>query len=75
MRNGLLILFLIFLSPCLMADEHENEAPSFKVKGVVVDEKGEPLAGASVWVKGTVVGAGTGVHGKTDVEGEMCVKS
>lgn len=76
MRNGLLILFLIFLSPCLMADEHENEAPSFKVKGVVVDEKGEPLAGASVWVKGTVVGAGTNAKGEFTVKltsREKCV--
>lgn len=64
MRNGLLILFLLFLSPCLMADENTKEVPAFKVRGVVVDENGEALAGASVWVKGTVVGAGTNAKGE-----------
>lgn len=65
MKNGLLLLFLMFWSlPCLFADENANEAPSVEVKGVVTDEKGEPLAGASVWVKGTVVGAGTNAKGE-----------
>ena len=53
MRHDLLILFFILLSSALMADEHSNEAPSFKVQGIVTDEKGEGLPGASVWVKGT----------------------
>ncbi len=64
MKNGLLLLFLMFWVPCLFADENTNEAPSVEVKGVVTDEKGEPLAGASVWVKGTVVGAGTNAKGE-----------
>ena len=64
MRHDLLILFFILLSSALMADEHSNEAPSFKVQGIVTDEKGEGLPGASVWVKGTVVGAGTNAKGE-----------
>ena len=63
MRHDLLILFFILLSSALMADEHSNEAPSFKVQGIVTDEKGEGLPGASVWVKGTVGGAGTNAKG------------
>ena len=35
MRHDLLILFFILLSSALMADEHSNEAPSFKVQGIV----------------------------------------
>ena len=56
---------LCWLPLSLLADEKEvvNEAPQFEVKGVVVDENGGPLPGASVWVKGTVVGAGTDVNG------------
>lgn len=34
------------------------------VKGVVLDEAGAPLPGASVWVKGTTVGAGTNAKGE-----------
>lgn len=45
MRHDLLILFFILLSSALMADEHSNEAPSFKVQGIVTDEKGEGLPG------------------------------
>ena len=66
MRNLFVIIFLlVFLSP-VRAEEEEttNEVPRYEVKGVVVDEKGEPLPGASVWVKGTVMGAGTDVDGK-----------
>ena len=35
MRRDLLILFFILLSSALMADERTNEAPSFKVQGIV----------------------------------------
>ena len=59
-----------------MADEQGNEAPVFEVKGRVVDEDGLALPGASVWVKGTVVGAGTDVDGNFTVKlnsRERCV--
>jgi hypothetical protein len=39
------------------------EQPSKKLQGKVVDEKGEPLIGASVRVKGTNVGAVTDTNG------------
>lgn len=48
----------MFLASYVRADENTREAPSVELKGVVVDEKGRALPGASVWVKGTVVGAG-----------------
>lgn len=40
-----------------------NEAPVFIVKGVVTDDKGLPLPGVSILVKGTKTGAVTGVNG------------
>ena len=66
MRNLFAIIFLLAFLPPLMAEEEEtvNEAPRHEVKGVVTDERGEPLPGASVWVKGTMVGAGTDVNGR-----------
>ncbi len=64
MKYKICVLFFVLLSWVVKADEHTNEAPSFKVKGVVVDEKGVGLPGASVWVKGTVVGAGTNTNGE-----------
>ena len=35
-----------------------------QVRGIVVDEKGEPIIGASVLVKGTTSGASTDIDGK-----------
>ena len=35
----------------------------FNIKGVVVDEQGEPLIGASVFVKGTTEGVVTDMDG------------
>lgn len=61
-----ILLTLLGMSPLLLADEKEsvNEAPLYELRGIVVDENKEPLPGASVWVKGTVVGAGTDVNGR-----------
>ncbi len=50
----------------LSARAEEETLPSAValVQGVVLDEGGMPLAGASVWVKGTTVGAGTNARGE-----------
>ena len=42
---------------------------TFRVRGVVVDESGEPMPGASVLVKGTTNGVFTDVDGKFSLEG------
>ena len=58
----------MFLASYVRADENTREAPSVELKGVVVDEKGRALPGASVWVKGTVVGAGTNADGEFSIK-------
>lgn len=40
-----------------------DEAPRHRISGVVVDENGSPLAGASVVIQGTTTGAGTRADG------------
>lgn len=75
-RVLLLVCWMLGWTSFLMADEQGNEAPVFEVKGRVVDEDGMALPGASVWVKGTVVGAGTDVDGNFTVKlnsRERCV--
>lgn len=37
------------------------------IKGYVKDEKGEPVAGASVWVKGTTMGVATDIDGNFSI--------
>ncbi|MFR4039825.1 MAG: hypothetical protein ACLTZT_20355 [Butyricimonas faecalis] len=59
MSNDLLILFFS-LSSALMADEHSNEA-FFKV-GLLPMRRARDCR-EHLWVKGTVVGAGTNAKG------------
>lgn len=63
MRKFLLVL-LSLLSLSVKAEEEESPVVAFTVKGVVLDEGGTPLPGASVWVKGTTIGAGTNSSGE-----------
>ncbi len=60
------IVLFIVLWMALSARAEEETLPSAValVQGVVLDEGGMPLAGASVWVKGTTVGAGTNARGE-----------
>lgn len=48
---------------------HENAAPPVEVKGKVLNHKGEPLAGANVKVKGTVIGGITNAEGVFELRG------
>lgn len=63
MQKILLILFILlpFVS---RAEEKESLVVLCTLKGVVVDENGQPLPGASVWVKGSTIGAGTNSNGE-----------
>jgi TonB-linked SusC/RagA family outer membrane protein len=50
--------------PDAPANPLQQQQPEKVVTGIVVDETGEPLAGASVFVKGTSVGTVTDADGK-----------
>lgn len=63
MRKVLLFIFSLTVL-CVRAEEEVVPAPVVTVRGVVLDETGAPLPGASVWVKGTTVGAGTNAKGE-----------
>ena len=43
---------------------NESQQKSVKMSGVVTDEKGEPLPGVTVLIKGTSIGAATDIDGK-----------
>ena len=44
-----------------------NDITKYDIRGIVLDEEGQPLAGASVMVVGTTIGAGTNVDGEFTV--------
>ena len=54
----LLLCNMLFIMPSLVAQNATN-----KISGLVVDQKGEPLIGASVLIKGTNIGTITDVNG------------
>ena len=60
-RNACFFVFLFFLSTSVFAQE------GFKIKGKISDEKGAPVVGASVLVKGTNNGVMTRTDGTFDV--------
>ena len=51
-------------APALMMHDGNEEADVRKIKGIVLDEKGAPLPGASIQVIGTTIGAGTNTLGE-----------
>ncbi len=57
----MLLMTCLFLSLGLVLAQNK------KVSGTVVDEKGQPVIGATVLVKGTTVGASTDVDGKFSI--------
>lgn len=57
--SRLLLMLTLMVSVTLAAS-----ASPITVKGTVVDEAGEPVIGATVLVKGTTVGAATGLEGE-----------
>ncbi len=63
MRKILLICFSL-LAFAASAEEETSSAVVATIRGVVLDETGAPLPGASVWVKGSTIGAGTNANGE-----------
>ncbi|HIX03929.1 MAG TPA: TonB-dependent receptor [Candidatus Odoribacter faecigallinarum] len=63
MRKILLILFSMVAVQAWGEDEISPAAVA-TIRGVVLDETGVPLPGASVWVKGSTIGAGTNTQGE-----------
>ncbi len=62
MERIAVLLGLILLSPFFAL------AQKYNISGVVVDERSEPLPGASVWVKGTTIGAGSNTNGAFSIQ-------
>lgn len=62
--RGLLWFIFSFTVLSVRAEEKIAPATVATVRGVVLDEMGTPLPGASVWLKGTTVGAGTNAKGE-----------
>ena len=60
------IQWFVFVLLALPVWAEEETAPIVvcTVRGVVLDETGAPLPGASVWVKGSTIGAGTNAKGE-----------
>lgn len=54
-------------APVIVISVPKTEAPEAIVKGKIVDEKGEPVAGASISVKGTKTGTSTDAQGNFSV--------
>lgn len=52
------------------APQHANQAET-RIRGVVTDDKGEPLIGASVMVKGTSRGTATDLDGKYELDAKI----
>lgn len=63
MKKIILVIFGL-LAALYGEAEEEGTAAVRTIRGVVLDEKGQPLAGASVWVKGTTIGAGANTDGE-----------
>jgi TonB-linked SusC/RagA family outer membrane protein len=67
-RKALGCLILFFLIAALPASVSGQVTASAKYSGTITDEKGEPIIGASILVKGTSVGTITDIDGKYAIE-------
>ena len=69
MKRIFSILFLmITVASATVFAMSPNEPSRYSIRGIVLDEEGQPLAGASVVVMGTTIGAGTNVDGEFVVD-------
>ncbi|WP_455674098.1 TonB-dependent receptor [Phocaeicola sp.] len=59
-----LLCIMLTVASATVSAENANEAARRTVKGIVHDENGDPLPGASVVVVGTTLGAGTNSNGE-----------
>ena len=55
------------LAPCRLQAQTKADAQTVTVTGVVTDDSGEPLIGATVKVKGSAHGASTDINGKYSI--------
>lgn len=62
--SNLVLLLLIFVATTVMADNNSAQQQAKAISGVVFDENGEPVTGASVIVSGTSTGTITDIDGK-----------
>ena len=67
MYKLLYVLLLAVTSVTASATNGDEAPPRYKVQGIVYDENGESLPGASVVVVGTTLGAGTNSDGEFDI--------
>lgn len=73
MKTKRILTLLVLLTGFLLAPLAAVAAP-ITVKGTVKDEAGEPVIGATVMVKGTTVGASTGLDGEFSLMAEPNAK-
>ena len=68
MRNCIYILVVLWMFPALMRAGDTNDKSAgryrYQIKGVVVDETGQPMPGSAVRVAGTTLGAATNADGE-----------
>lgn len=58
-----LLLKRLFFLCCLMASIHLSAQTEFQISGVITDDSGEGLPGATIQVKGTTLGTVTSIDG------------
>ena len=68
MKRVALLLFLLVVTTASIFSEDINDRTvsryRYQIKGIVADEKGQPMPGAAVRVVGTTFGAGTNTDGE-----------
>lgn len=60
----ILLIYFCLLTQGVWAEGEESPVVASTVRGIVLDENDSPLPGASVWVRGTTIGAGTNARGE-----------
>lgn len=63
-QQFVLVALVMLLAPCSMQAQEKSGAQTITVTGVVTDDSGEPLIGATVKVKGKNSGVSTDINGK-----------
>ena len=67
-RTWTIVVLLLTVTTVTVLAENDNVADRRTIKGIVVDENGEPLPGASVLAVGTTIGAGTNAKGEFSIQ-------
>lgn len=56
-------------------DYDRSQAPVYRIEGVIADEAGEPLIGASILIKGTTIGTVTDIDGRYELAIPIDIRS